>query len=69
VSNLGAVGSNFQPAGVGDFFGNGSDDFLMRSGQTIELYKIQNFQVASATSYATLLTNTQIAGGYFNHLV
>jgi hypothetical protein len=69
VSNLGQIGLEFQPAGVGDFFGNGTDDFMMRSGQLIQLYKVNNDEVVNVTTYGVTGTNVQLAGAYFNHLV
>ena len=41
----------------------------MRSGPTVELYHVQDYQVIGASTPVSVGSNIQIAGAYFDRLV
>jgi glucose/arabinose dehydrogenase len=68
---LGQVGTDWQVAGLGGFFGNDTSDMLLRNANTggFELYDISNNQITGAAFLGTVGTNWQFTGfGNFSSL-
>jgi hypothetical protein len=66
---LGQVGTDFQFAGLGGFFGSDTTDMLLRSATTgtFEVYDISNNNITNAAALGTVGLNFQVAGfGDFN---
>src|SRR6516225_2525934 len=69
ASVLGQVGTDFQFAGLGSFFGSDTTDMLLRSATTgaFEVYDISNNNITNAAALGTVGLNFQVAGfGDFN---
>src|SRR5215471_1436703 len=67
---LGQVGTDWQFAGLGRFFGSDTTDMLLRNSITggFEVYDIANNNITSAAFLGTVGLNWQVAGfGDFNH--
>jgi glucose/arabinose dehydrogenase len=68
---LGQVGTEWQVAGLGAFFGNDTSDMLLRNANTggFELYDISNNQITGAAFLGAVGTNWQVTGfGNFGSL-
>src|SRR6185312_16444140 len=66
---LGQVGTEFQVAGLGRFFGSDTTDMLLRSATTgqFEVYDIGNNNITNAANLGTVGLDFQLAGfGDFN---
>ena len=66
---LGQVGTDFQFAGLGSFFGSDTTDMLLRSATTggFEVYDISNNNITNAAALGTVGLDFQVAGfGDFN---
>src|SRR5262249_4172139 len=66
---LGQVGTDFQFAGLGRFFGSDTTDMLLRSATTgqFEVYDISNNNITNAANLGTVGLDFQVAGfGDFN---
>src|SRR5215470_4015540 len=66
---LGQVGTDFQFAGLGSFFGSDTTDMLLRSATTgqFEVYDISNNNITNAAALGTVGLDFQLAGfGDFN---
>jgi uncharacterized repeat protein (TIGR01451 family) len=69
ASVLGQVGTDFQFAGLGSFFGSDTTDMLLRSASTgaFEVYDISNNNITNAAALGTVGLDFQVAGfGDFN---
>jgi uncharacterized repeat protein (TIGR01451 family) len=69
ASVLGQVGTDFQFAGLGSFFGSDTTDMLLRNSKTggFEVYDIGNNNITNAAALGTVGLDFQVAGfGDFN---
>ena len=69
ASVLGQVGTDFQFAGLGSFFGSDTTDMLLRSTSTgvFEVYDISNNNITNAAALGTVGLDFQVSGfGDFN---
>jgi hypothetical protein len=62
--SLGQVGTDWQFAGLGSFFGSDTTDMLLRSASTgaFEVYDISNNNITGAAALGTVGLNWQVAG-------
>jgi len=70
AQSLGQVGTDWQFAGLGRFFGSDTTDMLLRSASTggFEVYDISNNNIANAAFMGAVGLSWQLAGfGDFNH--
>jgi hypothetical protein len=64
ANSLGAVGSNWQVAGFGDFNSDGTTDMMLRnsSNGAFEVYDINNNMITSASVIGQVRNDWQVAG-------
>jgi FG-GAP-like repeat len=69
TSLIGVAASGWQTAGVGDFYGNGTDDILWENSSAglVDIWTIQNGQAVSTSQIGIAASGWQVAGvGDFN---